>query len=507
MSALRSIDVTQPPGTGATVQVPKSYMPEMDRALLDANPRHLDFPASAGSFVPNGLSQILIPPTANRYILGGSAYLNFDFTLSATLSSATGFATTGYQSYFTGGPCKSAAALIDRVTVSAAGTTLADISNYPIWHNIILLHAANQDYIASSAILENAFTGIDRYNAAAAAQTKTLPISLPLALNLLNTTKAFPLWAFSGPLVINIYWSSFARSIGCCPQLITTAPFTDATGATDVVFSGSWSGANLSFRCLCADVDPEYVMEQRKQMAGGKLLVFQYDQAMGMQTQLGSTSINFGINVSSLLAVLGAQLTTADAAQIGTSTAALESLGAATAGNTAQNYAGSWGFSANESDSIRVFRDGTQLTSFPLMAGARDDAFPVLVEALGILYSTSNGTICRKVDGAVTLCPTSAANNNLEPSRSLTGARRFNIPPAWGLGLYRGGSVFSPAGFVWGIPARKCSDDSISNQGVFCQQLQLIVDRGLAQAGTHYLFYIFSSALAIDASGNCVVKR
>jgi hypothetical protein len=503
MSALRSIDVTQPPGSGATVQVPKSYMPEMDRALLDANPRHLDFPASAGSFVPSGLSQILVPPTANRYILGGSAYLNFDFTLTATTTGT--FTTMSQQSYFTGGPTKSAAALIDRITVSAAGTTLCDVSNYPIWHNIILLHAASQDYVTSTSILENAFTGIDRYTAAVTNQTKTIPISLPLALQLFNTTKAFPLWAFAGPLVINIYWSSFARSIGCCPQLQGANQFTDAATATDTTFSGSWAGANLSLRAVCTDVDPEYVMEQRKQMAAGKLLVFQYDQAMGMQTQLGSTSINFGVNVSSLLAVLGAQLTAADATAVATAPA--EALGAATAGNTLQNFAGSWGYSANESDSIRVFRDGTQLTSFPLMASARDDAFPVLTQALGVLFSTSNASICRKVDGSSTFVASSAANNNKEPSRVLSGARRFNIAPAWGIGLYRGGSVFSPAGFVWGIPAKKCSDDSISNQGVFCQQLQLIVDRGLAQAGTHYLFYVFSSALAIDASGNCVVKR
>ena len=503
MSALRSIDVTQNPGTGATVQVPKSYMPEMDRALLDANPRHLDFPASAGSFVPSGLSQILVPPTANRYILGGSAYLNFDFTLNATTTGT--YTSMSQQSYFTGGPTKSAAALIDRITVSAAGTTLCDVSNYAIWHNIILLHAASQDYVTSTSILENAFTGIDQYTAAATNQIKTIPIALPLALQLFNTTKAFPLWAFSGPLVINIYWSSFARSIGCCPQLAGSGAFNDAATATNTTFTGTWSGANLSLRAVCADVDPEYVMEQRKQMAAGKLLVFQYDQAMGMQTQLGSTSINFGVNVSSLLAVLGAQLTAADATAIATAPA--EALGAATAGVATQNFAGSWGFSANESDSIRVFRDGTQLTSFPLMASERDDAFPVLTQALGVLFSTSNASICRKVDGSDTFVASSAANNNMEPSRLTIGARRFNIAPAWAIELYRGGSVFSPAGFVWGIPAKKCSDDNIANQGVFCQQLQLIVDRGLAQAGTHYMFYIFSSALAIDASGNCVVKR
>jgi hypothetical protein len=502
MSALRSIDVTQNPGTGATVQVPKSYMPEMDRALLDANPRHFDFPASAGSFVPGGLSQILVPPTANRYILGGTVYLNFDFFLDATTSGT--YTAMSQQSYFTGGPTKSAAALIDRITVSAAGTTLCDISNYAVWHNIILLHAASQDYVTSTSILENAFTGIDIYTGAVT-QGKTIPISLPLALQLFNTTKAFPLWAFSGPLVINIYWSSFARSIGCCPQLAGSGAFTDGATALNTAFTGTWAGANLSLRAVCADVDPEYVMEQRKQMAAGKLLVFQYDQAMGMQTQLGSTSINFGINVSSLLAVLGAQLTTADASQI--ANAPVEQLGANATGIATQNFQGSWGYSANESDSIRVYRDGTQLTSFPLMASARDDAFPVLTQALGVLFSTSNATICRKVDGSSTFVPSSAANNNMEPSRLTIGARRFNIAPAWAIDLYRGGSVFSPAGFVWGIPAKKCSDDNIANQGVYCQQLQLIVDRGLAQPGTHYMFYIFSSALAIDASGNCVVKR
>lgn len=486
MSALRTIDQTQPPGSGATVAVPKSYQPEMDQLLLDGSPRVLEFPASAGSFGPGLLSQILVPPTANRYILGGSTYLNFDLTTTVATTSPSNDAVT----YFSGGPTKSAAALIDRLQISAAGTTLVDINNYAIWHNLILTHASSQDYQQSANIMENAFGAIDIVTTGQSGTTRTttLSISLPLAVGLLNTVKAFPLWAFNGPLVINIYWSSFARSIGVAGTNSVAATTTPSA------FTGTFSGAGLSLRCLCVDVDPEYIMEQRRQMAGGKMLMFQYDQAMGLQTNAGSASINFGINTSSLLAVLGAQLMTSDTSQI--AVAANEGVGT--------SFTGSWGYSMNETSSIRVFRDGTQMTSFPLMQAQRDDAFPVLQQALGVLFSTSNATLCQRVKSGSTLG--NGYKNNALDYQSGTSSN-FNFKPIWSLGASRGGSVFQPAGCMWGVASRKCSDDSISNQGVYCQQLQLTVDSGASSSGTHYIFYVFSSAVAIDAGGNCIVKR
>lgn len=504
MSALRTIDVTQAPGSGGQVQVPRSYMPEMDRALLDGSPRILEFPASSGSFIPGTTSQILIPPTMNRYILGGSSYLNFDFALNAVTVGGTITATAGV-SYFTGGPAKSAAALIDRITVSAAGTTIADISNYYIWHNIVLCHTSNQDYLATAAITENAFQALDYYTAAGTYTMPTLNVALPLAVGVFNTTKAFPLWAFNGPIQINIYWNSYARSIGFAPLRTDN---TDAAPTAITMSSTGWAGSNLSFRCNCVDVDPEYIFEQKKQMAAGKLLVYQYDQANSMQTNAGSASINFGINTSSLLAVLGCQLMTNDASQIANAPA--ETVGGL-AGSTTCYYQGSWGYSANDVDGIRVFRDGTQMTSFPLCMGGRDDAFPVLCDTLGVLFSTSNGTLVRHIDPRQKV-PSSTANYRADCGVAVDatgGPRRFALAPLWGMGTVRGGSVFAPTAFVWGVPSRKCSDDNISNQGVYCQQLQLVVDRSTTgnTAGTHYLFTIFSSAFAVDASGNCVVKR
>jgi len=465
-----------------------SYTPSLDKVLLDGSPRLLDFPASAGAFAPSMLSQILIPSAGSRYILGGSAYLNFDVALSATVTSV---GTPPILAYFSGGPTKSAAALIDRITISAGGTTLADIGNYYVWHNMILLHASSQDYQQSSQILENSFQSI-AYAGAPTSVTGSVTISLPLAVGIFNTTKAFPLWAFNAPLVINIYWNSFAKSIGYAP--IQQSALSTAVSALNGI-TGNWTGSGLSLRCACVDVDPEYIIQQKKQMAAGKLLVFQYDQASGMQTNAGPSSINFGVNCSSLLGVFGTQ-------QINSECAQLASGGAEGLGYTVS--AGSWGFSANYADSIRVFRDGTQLSSFPLCVSTRDDAYPALQQALGVLFSTSNATLCRKI-APDSYTAMSGANYRLDSS--ITQCKKFNLPPAWSSGTYQGGSVFQPCGFVWGLSARKCSDDNVSNQGVYCQQLQVTVDNGGTTAGTHYIYYVYSSALAIDVAGNCVVKR
>ena len=495
MSALRSFDQTQVPGTGASVQVPHSFQPELDRSLLDGSPRVLEFPASAGSFTPNILSQILVPPTANRYILGGSSYLQFRLKVTSSVGTSAG-TLDPQMTYFTGGPTKSAAALIDRLTISAAGTTLVDINNYAVWHNMILAHAASQDYLLTSQISEHAFTVIDNFAALSAAgtttQTATLDISLPLAVGILNTTKAFPLWAFNGPLVINIYWANFERAVGVAPCVLSSA---DAASSSPTIFSGSFAGETLALRCACVDVDPEYIMEQRRQMQGGKMLVYSYDQVMGLQTNAGSASINFGINTSSLLAVFGAQLMQDDAKTIATSP--VESVGS--------SFQGSWGYSANEANNIRVYRDGTQMTSFPLFLQQRDEAFPILQQALGILFSTTNNTICQKVRSGAKL---SGDKGNFRLNSTISNVTKFNHLPIWSLGASRGGSVYQPAAVIWGISARKCNDDSISNQGIYCQQLQFTQDSGASGlVGTHYLFYLFSSAVAIDAGGNCVVKR
>ena len=558
MSALRSFQQLNA-GTvpGGVVQVPRSYQPDVDRALMEANAREFEFPASSSTFQATQTSQVLIPQAMNRYILGGSLYLQF--SLEVTCGK-----TGGPESllYFTGGPTKSAAAVIDRMTISSSGgAILADIQNYANWHNLVLAHSSNVGYMHDASIQEYAYTGIGTVAAGTIAGVKhKVDISLPISIGLFNQVKAFPLWACNGPLVINIVWAPDVNCLGICdvaekttttadtiaafnlgsgqitqdsstpftvsqvriPALTTATGLVSSTFATDTDPTGltlTYSGSALVVRCMCADVDSEYIAEQRAQMAQGKLLTYHYEDVRSMQTNSGSASINFGVNCSSLISVFGMQQLASDRKQQATVAAAAYG----------EDCKGSWGWSQNLIQNIRVFRDGTQLSTFPLMQSGKDDAFAPLQSALGILFSTSNSTQCKRYNGykfAPGLAD-NARNARQSQSASLTAntSSSFELPPAWaptrsgfsGTGAspdkhYGGGSIYAPSAFCWGLSARKCNDADISNPGTAVSQLQLTVD-GNVGSGTsntnsiHYIYYVYHASASFDMSGNVAVRR
>ena len=557
MSALRSFQQLNP-GTvpGGVVQVPRSYQPDVDRALMEANAREFEFPASSSTFQETQTSQIMIPQAMNRYILGGSLYLQFSLDVTATKTVSEG---ANSLMYFTGGPTKSAAALIDRITISSSGgAILADIQNYANWHNLVLAHSSNVGYKHDATILEYAYSGIGMVMSSVATVTHKVDISLPISIGLFNQVKAFPLWACNGPLVINIVWAPNVNCLGMCD--IQESVFTDATtltktnssstnaftitpnvttpanatfspaitlpqlfvtdetktsSAVPTSYSLKYAGNSLVVRCMCSDVDSEYVAEQRAQMAQGKLLTYHYEDVRSMQTNSGGASINFGINCSSLISVFGLQQLADDRAVIGS---------VPTESSYGQDCKGSWGWSQNLVQNIRVFRDGTQLSTFPLLQSGKDDAFAPLQSALGILFSTSNSTQCMRYDGK-RMVPGKADNaRNARQTNDAIGTNlstSFDLPPAWAptrAGFsstdkhYGGGSIFAPHAFCWGLSARKCNDADISNPGTAVSQLQITVDGNVGTQtsksdSVHYIYYVYHASASFDISGNVAVRR
>jgi len=559
MSALRSFQQLNP-GTvpGGVVQVPRSYQPDVDRALMEANAREFEFPASSGTFQETQTSQIMIPQAMNRYILGGSLYLQFSLDVTATKATGgTNVAGPNSLVYFSGGPTKSAAALIDRITISSSGgAILADIQNYANWHNLVLAHSSNVGYKHDATILEYAYSGIGMFYKSDTTVTHKVDISLPISIGLFNQVKAFPLWACNGPLVINIVWAPNVNCLGMCDieeamftgttTLSTVEDVTPAvsvftitssddtfapkikvpqlniysdekTGAAPTSFSLKYAGNSLVVRCMCSDVDSEYVAEQRAQMAQGKLLTYHYEDVRSMQTNSGGASINFGINCSSLISVFGLQQMASDRQVLGT---------VPTNTSYGQDCTGSWGWSQNLVQNIRVFRDGTQLSTFPLLQSGKDDAFAPLQSALGILFSTSNSTQCMRYDGKRVV---PGLGDNARYSRQAGDAviannlsSSFDLPPAWACTKagfsaatdkhYGGGSIFAPHAFCWGLSARKCNDADISNPGTAVSQLQVTVDGNVGSgtsnsASVHYIYYVYHASASFDISGNVAVRR
>ena len=540
MSAITSADRIGNGGSGASIEVPTSFQPDQDTVLINTESRLYDFPAATTTFTPSSTSQILIPQHRSRYILGGTTYLNFRVAVTGTVSAATAAGATSLRFspaiFFGGGPTKSAAALIDRITVTAPnGQVLADIPNYAQWHNILLTHAASEDYIRTASITENAFgaatfSASTNNNAAAAVGTftstsSTLDIQLPLAVGLFSESKAFPLWALNGPLIIIIQWASVARSLGVVGLGVNTttcnayAANTDGTSPAITISTAlSYAGQQLTIRQRCVDVDIDYINQQRMLMMQGKVLTFNYRQTQNLLIQLAGSqnqiSYNFGVNVSSLLAVFGINVMDNDC--VGTSGAPVIASSVNAKVGSDNTNVGSWGYSGNETTDIRVFRDGTQLSTFNLLAGGNDDFFTPLQEAMGILFSTTNSSIARRIVNSGKsntplnqYLPNAIDNLRLAPgaTQGTIPSSTFPIPPAWQMDNYRGGSVYAPAAITWGYSTRMCNDANVANRGSQCSQLQVTATPGTSGTGYMYLYYVYSCAVSFDGTGNCVVRR
>lgn len=544
MSAITSADRIGGGGSGASIEVPTSFQPDQDTVLINAESRLYDFPAATATFTPSSTSQILIPQHRSRYVLGGTTYLNFRVAVTGAVTVPAAGAAPALRFspalFFGGGPTKSAAALIDRITVTAPnGQVLADIPNYAQWHNILLTHAASEDYIRTASITENAFGTVTSIgsltpNSNDAGQiigtftstTSKLDIQLPLAIGLFSESKAFPLWALNGPLIIIIQWASVARSLGVVGLGVNTlavnaysAGTTANSPAMTISTLLSYAGEQLTIRQRCVDVDIDYINQQRMLMMQGKVLTYNYRQTQNLVTQLTGTanqiSYNFGLNVSSLLAVFGINVMDNDC--VGTSGAPVIATSCSGLLGSAATNVGSWGYSGNEMSNVRVFRDGTQLSTFNLLTDGQDDFFTPLQEAMGILFSTSNSSIARRIVNSGKdntpnnqYLPNAIDNLRLAPgaAHGIIPPTTFPIPPAWQMSNYRGGSVYAPAAITWGYSTRMCNDANVANRGSQCSQLQVTATPGnTSGTGYMYIYYVYSCAVSFDGTGNCVVRR
>ena len=564
MSVFTSYMQNNSPASGQSVEVPKSYEPDTQSEPIFSGykPQLKSFPASAPAFSPGGTSSILIPPQSAAYMLGGASYLSFSVNVDAFcfldgtgLSSLTALGNNTVFSYFTGGPSKSAAALIERITLTASnGQVLSDISNYAGWHNYLLIHAANENYRSTSSVQENAFTSIGAstvqqlYDSTSVSVqcSGVLNIQIPLALGFFNQKKAFPLWVMSGPLTLSIVWSTAANSIGLSTN-INVRQLCSNVGNTNHIWFGNnihtgyiynpvvnWSGSQLAFNTSVVEVRPEYINAQRRQMAKGKLLTYSYSTALGNSypsTQTGSggftninpQTVNIGLSCSSLLAVFGYYQASA-------------SRGIVYDNEVIQRLNNSWGWTLGGSASnIELYIDGVPLLNFRLLSSSgvfpdqalypvKDDTYLPLMDAVGTLFSSTAGSMCKKIFNT---CKTGVTETNIESPNMHdqyrvannyfmqdAGTTSFSLPLSWTLKpSYHSGSIYAPNAVAWGVSTRTCNDEGVKNNGTKCSQLQVNFggtakqNSATRQGGAHYLFTMFSCTASFDAYGNVFVRR
>jgi hypothetical protein len=198
------------------------------------------------------------------------------------------------------GAAGAATSLISSYQTSINSTLIDNIMNFPQVADLILAHSSSADWLAKDAtVLMNATTA----TAAAAGTTDTQVFCIPL-LGLLGSQQCLPLYLMNGVLQININWNSIAGAYALSAE---AGPQTNPP--TALAFS------ELALVYDRISVEQEFIAKMRADMAAtGSKFVYNFTnyQSQTAPSVNGQTTVNVGLNVSSLRAVVMTSVLTAD---------------------------------------------------------------------------------------------------------------------------------------------------------------------------------------------------
>jgi hypothetical protein len=190
------------------------------------------------------------------------------------------------------GPTRSVAGLIRACTVSIGGQVIEQIQNYDVFHNELLLHSTNRNYLeGDSAIQEGSSLFATQRITTGTAQT----FCMPLALGLFNNDRAFPLYLLKGsPITIQFDFNTLTQAIEVTAGLAPTAfTVSDVQIIFDhITLDEQYKNAVMMRMMGSADMPPA-------------LFQIEYDTVLANKIANSTTvNLNLGLNMSSLKAVL-----------------------------------------------------------------------------------------------------------------------------------------------------------------------------------------------------------
>ena len=275
--------------------VPQGFRSNRDPKPVASQLQTVNVPSLTGNASASGNSVVQIPCSASSGY-GCNFYLRFDVELTGP-----GTVDDVPKWNFKGGvgACSS---LINRLSTYVNSTQIDNLQNCDAVYDCVLAHGTSQSFIDRDAkVLMGA--GV-LYNEAKKFTTGVRRSFIVPLLGLLGSQQAFPLFAVQGTLQVSIDWNNVNRSI--------------YASANDTAITG-YNIANVQ---LCYDkimVEEAYVNQVRAEMAQGQNFIYSYTN-YGTTTLVsagaGSPTLNYGLNVSSLRAVIASQVATADLSSI-----------------------------------------------------------------------------------------------------------------------------------------------------------------------------------------------
>jgi len=269
--------------------VPQAFMSNKAPKPINCSLQTVNVPALSGNANALGTSIIQLPTGANAGYMC-NPYLRFNISVTGT-----NVATSLIQFK---GSVASASALINRYSTYLGSQQVDNLQNADQIYDQMFAHSSSNDWLARDAtVLMGAGQDIDGNTLTAGSADKAYVLPL---LGFLGSQSAIPLFALQGNIQIQIDWNSVARSFVSYTANATIANFTV-------------SNVQLVYDRI--NVEQSFVDRVKMDMAQGNQYVIGYTNFQSttlIPTPSATSSLNYGLNVSSLRAIVANQVPTAE---------------------------------------------------------------------------------------------------------------------------------------------------------------------------------------------------
>lgn len=262
--------------------VPPSIGSDTRARPLPSSVRTISIASTSGAQKPGGYSTFYLPSgNSSGIIKPYSMYLQFDITFTGTAADTLKF----------NGPCNSASACVDRLTLSMNNQVVEQINAYNIYHDTLLLMTTNKNYLETDAAL---LEGAGITYTVGGGGTITANVCVPVLASTFNNQKGFPLYLLNQALQLQFDWNSLNKAV----VKATGTAITDYTiNNTYIVYDS-------------INVDESYKASVRQAMmdpSNPKMYMLNITNVFGSNISYAAatgTTLNLGVNYSSLRGVI-----------------------------------------------------------------------------------------------------------------------------------------------------------------------------------------------------------
>jgi hypothetical protein len=248
----------------------------------------VNVPALTSNANASGTSIIQLPCGSSAGIML-NPYIRFDVLLEGGDADLT---------YTYKGSTRSATSLINRLSTYINSVQVDNIQNADAVYDVLFGHSTSADWLEHDAQILM-FSGAARAAGVPALRTIVMPL-----IGALGTQQGVPLFALNGTLQVQLDYNSLGRAVNK----------TNAGGAALTGFVIS----NVQLVYDKISVEQAFVDKVKSDMAQGRKYVLGYTnfQSTTIASAAGTAFFNYGLNVSSLRALVGTQVLTARIADV-----------------------------------------------------------------------------------------------------------------------------------------------------------------------------------------------